>query len=60
MEVGDPLWKAEEYFPQVWPSQLEAEAKAKPKRDVNPFGTNFLIRTVKMIITPKPKVAEEN
>lgn len=58
LKTGDPLWKGGEYFPQVWPCQLEAEAKASPKRDVNPFGPSFLIRIAKKLLwKPKPKTA---
>eukprot|EP00536_Pseudo-nitzschia_multiseries_P012487 jgi/Psemu1/309166/fgenesh1_kg.479_\ len=28
LETGDPLWKAGEFFPQVWPSTLEEEVSA--------------------------------
>jgi len=55
LQTGEPLWKAGEYFPQVWPSQLEAEAKASPKLDTNPFGGKLLVKITKMMLTPKPK-----
>lgn len=43
LQTGDPLWKAGEYFPQAWPSQLEDEAKASPQQDANMLGTSTLI-----------------
>ena len=50
LKTGDPLWKGEEYFPQVWPSPLAEEAKASPKADVNPFGTWFLKTIMKRML----------
>ena len=59
LQTGDPLWKAGEYFPQVWPNRLEDEAKTSPKPDVNLFGSRFLIRTAKaLLLAPKPKPAQ--
>ena len=55
LQTGDPLWKAGEYFPQVWPSQLAAEAQASPQRDTNPFGGKVLVKIAKIMLTPKPK-----
>ncbi len=50
LKTGDPLWKGGEYFPQVWPSQLEEEMKTSPKEDVNPFGTRFLMSVIKQML----------
>ena len=63
LETGDPLWKAGEYFPQVWPGALEVEAKTKAKADVNLLSSGRIFRTgMKMIRTKmfgKEEQAEE-
>lgn len=53
LQTGDPLWKAGEYFPQTWPCQLEAEAKAHPRQDVDLLGTKFLKQMVVSMLKKK-------
>jgi hypothetical protein len=53
LKTGDPLWKAGEYFPQAWPCQLEAEAGASPKQDVNLLGTKFLKNILASMLSKK-------
>lgn len=53
LQTGDPLWKAGEYFPQAWPCQLEAEAKAHPRQDVDLLGTKFLKQIVASMLKKK-------
>ena len=55
MKTGDPLWKGGEYFPQAWPHQLEAEAKASPREDENIFGTKRVFQLARFILTSKAK-----
>merc|ERR1712238_88632 len=54
LETGDPLSKAGEYFPQVWPSELETERQAPhAKQDAPLFGTKMLVGMVRYMVQAK-------
>lgn len=55
LKTGDSLEKAGEYFPQAWPCQLEAEAKASTREDGQLFGTKTLIKFAKVMLASKMK-----
>merc|ERR1712176_187511 len=55
LKTGDFLYEAGEYFPQVWPQQLEAEAKVSARQDENFYTTKFLFKLAGRILTSRKK-----
>lgn len=53
LSTGDPFSKAGEYFPQVWPSELETERQAHAKQDAPLFGTKMLVGMVRYMVQAK-------
>lgn len=51
LETGDPISKAGEYFPQVWPTTLAEEVNAEAKADQQLNDVKGLIRMVTRIVS---------
>jgi len=53
LQTGDPLYKAGEYFPQVWPTELENERNANAKKDEPLIGTKMLVGMMRSMVKAK-------